>query len=358
MGKSNMTDLIGESFTVPGNSSRFFTEKEIAINQTKGKIQLACIIEDPYIYNSEFDAQIIKYDEQYCTTVTNIDNSYLIPTLSYIDKVLANFDTLPFVIDIGCGQGELVRALTHLGLDVVGFDPVLRKATSKLHKRMWSNSEQPADLYVMRCVLPHIPNPWDFLSQIWESSPNSFILIEFQRIEWIIENKVWYQLSHDHVNIFSLNDFFARYEVLEDGTFGFGEWGWVLLKNSKFKNSNIEFEVILKTKLSELLIDRITSISQLKELNKNLAIWGAAGKGIVLSSALSDSGLSILAIDADKNRQGLYLESSGSYVISPEEARDGLDKNTLILVSNPNHLVEIKNFMKNDERVHLPSDYL
>jgi hypothetical protein len=45
-----MTDLIGESFTVPGNSSRFFTEKEIAINQTKGKIQLACITEDPYIY--------------------------------------------------------------------------------------------------------------------------------------------------------------------------------------------------------------------------------------------------------------------------------------------------------------------
>jgi SAM-dependent methyltransferase len=282
----------------------------------------------------------------------------LIPTLSYIDKVLANFDTSPFVIDIGCGQGELVQALTHLGLDVVGFDPVLQKANSKLHKRMWSNSEQPADLYVMRCVLPHIANPWEFLSQIWESSPNSFILIEFQRIEWIIENKVWYQLSHDHVNIFSLNDFFARYEVLEDGTFGFGEWGWVLLKNSKFKNSNLKFDVSSNTKLLELLDARILSISQLKELNKNLAIWGAAGKGIVLSSALSDLGLSILAIDADKNRQGLYLESSGSYVISPEEARDGLDKNTLILVSNPNHLVEIKNFMKNDERVHLLSDCL
>ena len=353
-----MTDLIGESFTVPGNSSRFFTDKEIAINQKTGKIQLACNIKDPYIYNSKFDTQIIKYDEQYCTTVTNIDNSYLIPTLSYFDIVLSNFDAPPFTIDIGCGQGELVYALIHLGLDAAGFDPVLQKETSKLHKRMWSYSEQPADLYVMRCVLPHISNPWDFLSQIWESSPNSFILVEFQRIEWIIENKLWYQLSHDHVNIFSLNDFFTRYEVLEDGTFGFGEWGWVLLKNSKSKNSNIEFNVKLKTKLSELLIDRITSISQLKELNKNLAIWGAAGKGIVLSSALSDSGSSILAIDADKNRQGLYLESSGSYVISPEEARDGLDKDTLILVSNPNHLVEIKTFMKNDERVHLPSDYL
>jgi hypothetical protein len=146
--------------------------------------------------------------------------------------------------------------------------------------------------------------------------------------------------------------------VLEDGTFGFGEWGWVLLKNSKAKNSNLKFDVSSNTKLLELLDARILSISQLKSLNKNIAIWGAAGKGIVLSSALSDSGLSILAIDADKNRQGLYLESSGSYVISPEEARNGLDKNTLILVSNPNHLVEIKNFMKNDERVHLLSDCL
>ena len=45
-----MTDLIGESFTVPGNSSRFFTDKEIAINQKTGKIQLACNIKDPYIY--------------------------------------------------------------------------------------------------------------------------------------------------------------------------------------------------------------------------------------------------------------------------------------------------------------------
>ena len=51
-----MTDLIGEFFTVPGNSSRFFTDKEIAINQKTGKIQLACNIKDPYIYNSKFDA--------------------------------------------------------------------------------------------------------------------------------------------------------------------------------------------------------------------------------------------------------------------------------------------------------------
>ena len=89
--------------------------------------------------------------------------------------------------------------------------------------------EPPTDLYVMRCVLPHIQRPWEFLGEIAESAPRALVLVEFQRLEWIIENKIWHQLSHDHIYLFSLEDFSSRYKIHESGSFSNGEWGWVLL---------------------------------------------------------------------------------------------------------------------------------
>ena len=140
------------------------------------------------------------------------------------------------VTDVGCGQGEFVNAIRELGVEAVGFDPVLRHESKYLFARYWDAKESPqTDLIVMRCVLPHIPQPWEFLNQIATYQKSALILIEFQKLEWILRNKCWYQFCHDHVNQFSMFDFQSRYEVLLEGSFANDEWGWVLFSPNSQK---------------------------------------------------------------------------------------------------------------------------
>ena len=259
-------------FEVPANSSRFFDDYVEATSQPLGNVQLVWDPKDEIIVNQRYKPELIKYDTQYCTSVSEIGTQYRIPTLSYFDEILQFIKEKPVVIDIGCGQGELVSELRNIGIDACGYDPVVRIYNPFLYSRYWGPEEKSADLYIMRCVLPHIQSPWDFLRRISLSAPKSLVLIEFQRIEWILEHKVWYQVSHDHVNLFSISSFARRYEVIKSGTFSNGEWGWVLIDPSeKESQSHNSFPRHFR-EINDLFTQKDRFIKKLASTNKPLAI--------------------------------------------------------------------------------------
>ncbi len=155
---------LGYQARVPGNASRFFRTREEALEQPDGEVHLVSDSEDPFIRNASFDASLIRHDQSYCTSVVDLDQVVQLPTSSYfIDRVAPHLHGRRQVVDIGCGQGEFVELLRRSGVAAVGYDPVLRCESPHLHRRYWSPDELPAELYVMRCVLPHIPDPWEFL---------------------------------------------------------------------------------------------------------------------------------------------------------------------------------------------------
>lgn len=219
-------DILWPTFIVPANASRFYLAQEVALEQPTGEIRLGWDSESPLLFNTAFDGSLIRYDEAYCTSVVDLDRMTQLPTLGYFDQVVPYLGKHAIIVDIGCGQGEFVDALRLQGWDAIGFDPVVRRREAYLQARYWEpERDGGADLFVMRCVLPHIPNPWNLLSRMAESSPGALALIEFQTLDWIITNHIWYQISHDHVNLFSLKDFRDRYTVLASGEFQNSEWG-------------------------------------------------------------------------------------------------------------------------------------
>jgi hypothetical protein len=117
----------------------------------------------------------------------------------------------------------------------------------------------------MRCVLPHIPNPWDFLVDIMNCNPDSYFLVEFQNLDWIIENKLWWGISYDHVNLFTIQDFKNRFKVEMSGVFGKGEWNWVLFKSQKINLKVSVVDLRLVDKLELLSQYRIETLVKLKE---------------------------------------------------------------------------------------------
>jgi hypothetical protein len=181
-----MMQSLSPKFNVPANSSRFLNDYSEAVTQPLGKVHLVWDQIDEIVINQEYVAELVKYDSQYCTSVSAIGTKYTIPTLAYIDQVLQFTKESPLVIDIGCGQGEFVFELRSRDIDAMGFDPAIRSSSPFLHSKFWEPSDIAGDLYVMRCVLPHIQNPWKFLALISISAPLALVLIEFQRVEWIL----------------------------------------------------------------------------------------------------------------------------------------------------------------------------
>lgn len=349
---------LGYHVQVPGNVSRFFASKDQAQSQPTGTINLAWHPKDPRVFNLAFDPELTRYDSHYCTSLVDINQVTQLPTATYFENQIVphlSQSTHSRVVDIGCGQGEFVNFLQGIGFAAEGFDPVLRNPAPHLHPRLWSPKETDADLYIMRCVLPHIPDPWAFLASLAEASPGCQVLVEFQQLEWLLLNELWYQISHDHVNLFRISDFSDRYEVIAHGDFANGEWAWVLIDPSTFKQP-LPHDTEIEQAIRSLSRKRADFINALASEDRPVAIWGAAGKGIALSHALAQVHKATYAIDADPLRWDLFMEASGVLVQSPAAAAHVLPKETLILVCNPNHLTDVTCFIDGKWEISLPLD--
>ena len=344
---------------VPANASRFMPTRDQALGQDLAAVRLAWSDDDPYVFNQDFDDALIAHDDSYCTSVVDLDQVVQVPTAAYFEReVLPHTVAAPRVVDIGCGRGEFVGFLRGRGLDAVGFDPVLRERTEHLRDEYWTPGTPggAADVFVMRCVLPHIDRPWDFLRRIGEACPGALVLVEFQRLEWILEESVWYQLSHDHVNVFSARDFADRLTVEAQGTFANGEWAWVLVRAGSERPVTAR-SCDVAPAVETLLDAREDTVRRAAARDRPLALWGAAGKGIVLAHALVGGGADLRwAIDADPLRHGLFLECSGVPVLSVDDALREVPGGTTVLVCNPNHLPSIRERYGDRWHLALPRD--
>jgi hypothetical protein len=344
------------SSIVPGNSSRFFDNEIEARKQPHGQMLLDWDAKLGLFKNYAFDETLISHDAHYCTSVVEMNGKPDIPTSNYICDLIEKKGLWESqIVDIGCGQGEFVEWLRSKGLKTIGFDPVLNNESNYLVSEYWTPSSAQADLFVMRCVLPHISGPWEFLNSLFEANPNSKVLIEFQDLKWILSKQIWWQISHDHVNSFTVRDFDEKYDLEETGSFSNGEWSWVLISKQastkKLKCATNEGETShFSEKLMSLEELRSRSLEVVRSLAGNrlseLVIWGAAGKGIVLADAMSSSEIpGIIATDSDVNRWGKYLECSGVFVRNPNEIAEILNAESFVIVSNPNHVEVIKRWV-------------
>ncbi len=335
--------FIGPKIQVPANASRLFENYSEALRQPVANVQLATSSDNRFIFNSSFSPAKIAYDLNYCT----VEPFHFSQSKQYFDKIQHYSKEFDFFIEIGCGQGEFVEFLQRKGLKAYGFDPVCRKPNEYLFDGLWSfKSEQKLinkvggsrTMYIMRCVLPHIPNPFHFLDGIFESQPNCAVLLEFQRREWIEKEKVWTQISHDHVNIFSAEDFSPKYKVIAQENFSNDEWVYVLLVKNHEDADSSSFVVPESSAFHEIFSVRDSEISHLANYRRPIVIYGAAGKGIVLAYSLSQAGVTdLVATDSDPNRHNLFMETSGVQILEMEVLKLRLNRDFLILVANPNH---------------------
>lgn len=114
---------------------------------------------------------------------------YLNEIVSYLIK--NNFQDKK-IVEIGCGKGWLTELLEKRGFkNIYGFDPAYEGVNPNITKDYFSEKYKSinADLIILRHVLEHIENPYEFLQHIQNAtSKDTKVLIEVPDFEWIVEN--------------------------------------------------------------------------------------------------------------------------------------------------------------------------
>ena len=243
------------------------------------------------------------------------------------------------IIDIGCGQGEFVKKLREIKLNAIGFDPAVREPTIFLYREYFEplvhHFDHPSTIFVFRCVLPHIQNPFHFLNKIFELNPDAKVYIEFQDTDFLTDNTIWSQIHHDHVNYFCVDSFDSYFDIVNKGYFSNGEWAFVLISRK------VSLKPIISKQISGSLITLNNTIDSIidnfiEKTPENIVVYGGAGKGMLIAWELKKRNLDISIIDENPKFWGKYVEASGVKIHSPTEYLNSHFSNSII-IANPKH---------------------
>jgi SAM-dependent methyltransferase len=308
-----------------------------------GDVELVQHPDSGLVHNRVFDPALLTYDPEYqneqaCSAAFRQHLEQVLST------VLRNVELKDVGVEIGCGKGYFLEMLRGVGANVYGYDPTYEGTNPRIAKKYFGEGgiDVLPDYVVLRHVLEHIPEPWQFLQELRaRCKETTRIYIEVPCFDWIVANNAFYDIFYEHVNYFTLDGLRSAFATsIEAGHFFGGQYLYFLADLSAF-HSPQEFG---GRRFEKLDLDRYLRPLLDKRLSQtgDIFVWGAGAKGVTFSNLLSRMEISIQAIiDINPAKQERFCGCSGIPIISPEKAVlaiSGAD----VFVMNPVYLPEIR----------------
>jgi hypothetical protein len=113
---------------------------------------------------------------------------------------------------------------------ITGFDPTYEGSNPRVRRDYFApGASIRAKGLILRHVLEHIRNPFDFLVQLKEANGGGLIYIELPRFDWICEDRAWFDVFYEHVNYFRISDFHRMFgKVIDSGSIFGGQYLYVV----------------------------------------------------------------------------------------------------------------------------------
>ena len=305
-----------------------------------------------FVHNISFDENLIEYDENYQNEVSH--SIFFKRHLNEVYKLIkSKFPKGSKLVEVGCGKGAFLEIVKNdRYFDYEGFDNAYEGNDGKIQKRYLTTEDKIfADVIVLRHTLEHIKNPFDFikfLKKIFDRK--SFIFIEVPQFEWIIENKVLFDFSYEHVNYFTTNALCSLFHSIEfSGNFFSGQYQFCLAKldnlSEQVLQENEDYKNWIDYDLTPFIEQFIKKLEYLEKYER-FWVWGGATKGVLFLKHLLDIYPTLFErvvgiIDANPKKQGFFTPSTELKVISPNSFYKLCMDNDAIVVMNPNYLEEI-----------------
>jgi nucleoside-diphosphate-sugar epimerase len=347
---------IGETIFLPSLPNAPLRSK--SASQTLAPIRLRYNHDLSFIENEAFDQNLIDYSKDYENSQVNSAKfkSHILGVLALLKHQLPRGSCM---VEVGCGKGDFVEMVEADGyFNVKGFDASY-DGKNKLIERRYLNRKDRfrADILVLRHVLEHIPQPYDFLSMLKEVFGKAKIYIEVPSYDWIVSNKTFFDITYEHVNYFSqhaLKNLFEKNAAMHGLLFD-DQYQYVIsdvstldpVFDSLYKSNNwkyISFGDIFPNVLSDMLrFDRMA-------IGRSVFLWGAATKGCLFLAHCSNQKLLLdkvcFAIDQNPRKIGKYLPVSYVEIRSKQDLFDMAKPDDILIISNPVYKDEIAEELK------------
>lgn len=326
--------------------NKTYLSAEEAKSADKGVIHLYFCEKCGFIWNHSFEPSRLTYDSDYQNEQSH--SKVFMDHLESVKKIIEeNIPAGSNIVEIGCGKGTFLEILRNTGrYNICGYDPAYEGESEYVKKCYYPPKGEyaKADLFVMRHVIEHVPDPLNFLKNISIANENSGkIYIEVPDIGWIFNTGAFWDISYEHCNYFSVPSL-QRIIPSSDSGYLFGDQYIYLIGNFAVNDSKEGNVNIIKPDYHSL-IKNLTYCREFLEDKSNFVVWGAAAKGANFVRIVDPDRTRInYVVDINPKKQGRYLGGSGHKIISPKDLK--LMKNIEgIIVMNENYLDEIRSMM-------------
>ncbi|MCD4750122.1 MAG: methyltransferase domain-containing protein [Thermoanaerobaculales bacterium] len=340
MNQGIQTKLLYQQKQLPIFQNRLYDTEAEAKACPKGDMQLVEDQRTGLIYNAAFHPQLMVYDAQYQNEQAK--SPLFQEHLGSVSHIIERFMERDSIVEVGCGKGFFLEMLLAKGFDITGFDPTYEGGNPRVLKHCFEPRVGfRARGLILRHVLEHIQDPFDFLLQLQEANGgHGRIYIEVPCFDWICERRAWFDVYYEHVNYFRISDFYRMFgAVIQSGRLFGGQYLFVVAELASLMKPEKNFD--------DCFIFPKGFTVNLGE-TRRAAIWGGASKGVIFALLKTRAGQPIIAvIDINPAKQGKYLPSTGLLVQSPAEALAMLPKGSTVYVMNSNYLEEIKEMSDN-----------
>jgi hypothetical protein len=342
-------------------------DAEAAAASPVGAMRLAYCPSCAYVRNIAFNAAIMVYDT---TMDTNLHHSPAFQkfSASLVEHLASRYDLAgKRVLDIGCGQGEFLRELCHIGgATGVGYDamyagPVGTSDGVTFHSGFAPRgAELPEfDLVTSRHWVEHIDDPYEFLLDLRLSAQGRevFGYLEVPDACYDLKTAGW-EVIYPHVSYF---DAYSLCRVVERAGWRVEDTGTLFSGMFRFIEISSGVDGPRRgTSVLPGLSDRDSqraaiagfagrhhaerdrwrgTIASLVADGANPVLWGAGSRGVqFLTLADPDRQLSAV-VDLNPRKWGRFLPVTAHQVTSPSALVD--IKPTAVIITNPAYQSEI-----------------
>ena len=345
---------------IPAMQNKLYLSKHEALCAPSASLNL---IQDEsgLVYNASFKPDLVQYDDTYQN-----DQGFSLrfqQHLEYVSELCSQFifSNDDKIVDVGCGKGGFVEALRRKGLNAIGYDNAYQGDSPYINKSFFGpKSHDKGKLLTLRHVLEHIQSPWKFIDRIVEANESKgFMYIEVPDLDWILENRAYFDIFHEHVNYFRSEDFSRRFgnAVLVNEKSFDGQYLSIVIDLSRITTCSMPPGFY---KSGGNLMNSFDVLSQYERQLylslgncEKIVIWGAGAKGVVFAARapLKISQKISYGIDINPAKQGFFMPLSGVKVLDPASGLSDLDQDSHVVIMNPIYEKEIRESLPPDQSI-------
>ena len=292
-----------------------------------------------HVYNRSFECENVPYAEK-PNLMFNQGALWKVHLEHISECLLARLPGRPTVVEIGCGDGHLLRALAdrnpdgrYLGYDLNGGIALAGGAVEarpmRFDPRRHIRAHRP-DLVICRHMLEHMNDPLGFVQHLdfavaWEGL-STRLFLEVPCIDRVLEAPRTTDFFYEHNSHFTTESFTrllsrstAEVDFVERGYDGEVVYGMARLGSKRerieratralrFRQESCESEARVRAQLDDLA-----------RRGLRIAIWGGTGKA---AAFVNRNGLDAdrfpLVVDSDPAKVGTHVPGMGQRIEAPE----------------------------------------